>query len=168
MVCGKRSTIGGFISAIAMLLVVAALAYDVLFEIEIHDSPIGHADLTTVQCGWNRMIYSDGKPDLKYEDAPDADWEKRAGQLWMGFGLLSVLFGLLGALMACVHAKRLSWRKTTITLIFLAGLFAFLAFACAFAGWDSNKCARNDDSSVKVSVPVMFMASVIYFSQWCL
>ena len=181
MAFGKLSLAGAIISAIAVMLMLAGLFYNVLFEVEVKEP--GTNVIETVKCRWDRRTFTDGTADQMYSDADTESEEELAGQLWLCFGFISCMCGVAGTIFSLLHIKteflfnfveelNTGGQRTGGTFmlkplacgfLLFAGIAAMCAWGGAFNGWDDNTCAKNENSAVKYSLPLAFTAMFIYW-----
>ena len=158
--------VAGAIAALALLLMFIALVVDILFAAE-------HKNGMKYRCGWDRLRFRGAQDSQDYEVEWDAeeDEQNTAGQIWLCFGIIALMWGLAGVLCSCI-AWIPAFRLPGIVCLFLAGLCCIVAAACAFAFWadlDEWTCYNNTDFDLKsgASVILAFIAGFLFLFATC-
>ena len=148
--------IAGAVAALSILLMFIALVADTLFAGEMNE--------TKVRCGWNELRTKGGS-SVKWADDLE---QNTAGQIWLCFGIIAVMWGLAGALCSCI-AWIPSFRLPGTGCMFLAGISAFVAAASAFAFWAdaSREYVCADRLRVGASVILAFIAGSLLLFATC-
>ena len=119
------------LSILGLLLMFIALQMDALFVTNVNGEKI--------ECGW-KEIRGTNSESKKHQDYSAMDM---AGQFWLCWALISIMWGLAGSFCCCIFTKVPHLRKCAIMCLSLAANIAIVAAAGAFGFW-----SRGEDPPV--------------------
>ena len=144
--------IAGTVSGLGILLMCIAMAVDVLFS--------GSHDGEWLKCGWKKMKNRDENTLMQHGTNGGMGV---AGEIWLWFGLLSILWALPGMLIAWYVDWIPRFRSPGILSLFVAAICAVLAGIGAFGlHSQADELVCDDILDVGASIIMAFVAGGLF------